>query len=52
MIGVNIFFMIACWYLSKIDFELGNKISGWISLICSAVNGAIVMNHFYWALTI
>ena len=52
MIGVNIFFMIACWYLAKIDFELGNKISGWISLICSAVNGAIVMNHFYWALTI
>jgi hypothetical protein len=47
MIGVNLFFMIACWYLAKIDFDLGNKISGWISLAISAVNGAIVMNHFF-----
>jgi len=47
MIGVNLFFAIACWYLAKIDFILGNKISGWISLVISAVNGAIVLNHFF-----
>lgn len=43
---VNIAFVFLSWKFATIAFSNGNKIGGYLNLFASALNAAIVLNHF------
>jgi len=46
MIFLNLFFAILLAYWAKRDFERGFDKLGWINLVFSAFNAAVVLDHF------
>jgi len=46
MIFLNIFFAVVLGLWAKRDFERGFDTLGWMNLIFSAFNAAVVANHY------
>jgi hypothetical protein len=47
MIGLNIFFAFLMGYWALKDFENGNNKIGYVNLVFSSFNTAVVLNHFF-----
>lgn len=47
MIAVNMFFAFLMGYWALRDFSNGDDKIGYINLVFSAVNTAVVLNHFF-----
>lgn len=46
MIAINTFFAVVMFYLAKYDFENDRNSLGWMNLMISAYNTAVVTNYF------
>lgn len=41
---INVAFIFVGAYLSKVSFDRGNNTGGWVNLLASALNAAVVLN--------
>jgi hypothetical protein len=43
---VNFVFIFVSWKIATVCFTNGNKVGGWLNVFASALNAAIIVDHF------
>ncbi len=47
LVTLNVIFIFLSWKWSKEAFAIGNNFGGWINLVASAINAAVVANIIF-----